>query len=419
MSRAMNLLIVDDYPTNRRLLRAQLEGESHNVLEASNGIEALQLLEVSAVDAIISDILMPNMDGYRLCREIRQDPRFAALPLILYTSTYNSPKDRQLAQTVGADCYLLKPAPTAAILKAIDDAMHGTSSRARDVAQPDENYVLKRYNEALVRKLEDTNTELHHTLDELRGAHEQILAMNRDLEERVRQRTAALDAANRELESFSYSVSHDLRAPLRHVSGFVGLLEQRVASQLDEQNLDLLHRIGKSAKHMAQLVDNLLEFARVDKVKLRIVDVQLDVLARETIAELAVDTQGRDIEWIVHSLPQVRGDANLLRQVFVNLLANAVKYSRTRAHARIEIGCESIEAVGCTIFVRDNGVGFDSRRAGELFGVFKRLHSAKEFEGTGVGLAHAHRIVARHGGRIWAESAADVGATFRFTLPMQ
>jgi CheY-like chemotaxis protein len=178
----MNLLIVDDHATNLRLLRAQLEAEGHSVLEAANGVEALKVLERGQVDAVISDILMPSMDGFRLCLEIRKSDKLHALPFILYTSTYNSPEDRQLAQVVGADRYVVKPAPA----RALFDALHEAANRNRDIAprarpQPDETYVLKQYSEALVQKLEEKNLELQETLKQLRAAHEQILALNRDL----------------------------------------------------------------------------------------------------------------------------------------------------------------------------------------------------------------------------------------------
>ncbi len=414
----MNLLIVDDYAGNRKLLRAQLESEGHAIVEAANGVEALAALEESAFDAVISDILMPNMDGFRLCREIRSSEKHQAMPLVLYTSTYNSPGDRQLADTVGADCYVLKPAPTAVILKAVEDA--STRARSRSYAggpTHDEAYVLKQYNEALVRKLEDTNAELTQTLEALHQAHGQILKMNRELEERVTHRTAALNAVNQELEAFSYSVSHDLRAPLRHISAFAHRVMEARDAPLGACQAEDLARIIASTQYMGQLIEDLLSFSRMGKAQMQLSQVDLNTLGQEAIDRLKPECEGRAIEWIKGALPVVWCDSSLLRQVFINLISNAIKYSRPRAPARIEIGCSQSAQGDPVIFVRDNGVGFDMKYADKLFGVFQRLHRADEFEGTGIGLANAQRIVARHGGRIWAESVQGAGTTVSFSLP--
>jgi signal transduction histidine kinase len=413
----LNLLIVDDYPSNRKLLRAALEAEGHGVVEATNGREALRMLEQELADAVISDVLMPTMDGFRLCQEIRKRATLSGMPLILYTSTYNSPSDRELARSVGADAYILKPAPVGVLLNAVGEAQRQARTRtAPRVPEFDDTEVLERYNAALVRKLESRNTELQQTLASLRSAHENILDLNRNLETRVIQRTSSLDAANRELEAFSYSVSHDLRTPLRHIAAFAQMLEQSSMDRLDENGRNCLRQITTSAAQMDKLIHELLEFARCARSALTLVPLELEPVLDEALAAIAPDAAGRNIEWHRTVLPRVHGDAGLLRQVLVNLLSNAIKYTRTRPAARIEIGHREGRADEAVIFVRDNGVGFDSRRAGELFGVFKRLHSAKEFEGTGVGLAHAHRIISRHGGSMWAEAAVDRGATFYFGL---
>jgi signal transduction histidine kinase len=415
----MNLLIVDDQPTNRKLLRAQLEGEGHRVEEASNGVEALEKLARARFDAVISDILMPSVDGFRLCREIRSSATLdRGMPLVLYTSTYSSAGDRQLAEAVGADGYVIKPAPTAVILAAVEEARRRAAVRAPALAAAlPETEVLKQYSEVLVQKLEARNDQLHAALSRLQGAHEEIVCLNKDLDRRVQERTAALDAANNELEAFSYSVSHDLRAPLRHIDGFAALLAETSAQLLDEEGRRVLQKIRDAAARMHRLIEDLLELSRAGRAELRRAEVDLENLLDEAIHSLQPDLAGRQIEWRRTRLPTALADAGLMRQVFINLLSNALKYSRRRPLALIEIGWREEGAGEIVIYVRDNGVGFDMQHAAHLFGVFRRLHASEEFEGTGIGLASVERIVSRHGGRVWAEAVVDGGATFYFTLP--
>jgi signal transduction histidine kinase len=414
----LKFLIVDDSPRNLKLLRAGLEAEGHQAIEAANGAEALAILDRETPDAVISDILMPSVDGFRLCQEIRKSGKsYSNLPLILYTATYDSPSDRALAVTVGADGYILKPAPVAVLINAVQDALRTATVRPATTPVADEKYVLEHYNAALVRKLEARNSEVQEALTKLQAAHEHIVELNQLLESRVMQRTAALNAANKELEAFSYSISHDLRAPLRRISGFAHLLGESASAQLDDGNREMLQHIIDAAAQMSQLIDALLEFARTSRVDMHFGDVDLDILMDKAIADLQTDLAGRTIEWRRGALPKVRGDAILLHQVVTNILSNAVKYTRARDPAVIEIGTREGRENEVVVFVRDNGVGFDMRHAENLFGVFQRMHRADEFEGTGIGLANAQRIVTRHGGTIWAEATAGSGATFYFSLP--
>lgn len=247
-------------------------------------------------------------------------------------------------------------------------------------------------------------------------AEAEIQQLNRELETRVRQRTLQLEAANKELESFSYSVSHDLRAPLRHVQGYVAMLERATANQLSDKARRYLRTIHDASVEMGQLIDDLLEFSRMGRADLIENRIALDELVQQTVVRASSTAQGRNIEWKIAPLPAVIGDAAMLRQVFANLIGNAVKYSRQRDPAVIEIGPVGNPGDEATIFVRDNGAGFDMKYAHKLFGVFQRLHRADEFEGTGIGLATVRRIIGRHGGRIWAEAAVGAGATFFFTI---
>jgi light-regulated signal transduction histidine kinase (bacteriophytochrome) len=238
----------------------------------------------------------------------------------------------------------------------------------------------------------------------------------RTLNEELGKRTAELEVINKELEAFAYSISHDLRAPLRHMAGFTELLQKNTASILNEKNQRYVRMILESAQRMGSLIDDLLAFSRIGRAETHKTMVSLDQLVEEVVTEARQDTDGRNIVWKVGSLPAWHGDRSMLRLVLVNLISNAVKFTRTRSQAEIEIGCMSREQDQIVVFIRDNGVGFDMKYVNKLFGVFQRLHAPEAFEGTGIGLATVQRIVHRHGGRAWAEGLLDKGATFYFSL---
>jgi PAS domain S-box-containing protein len=245
----------------------------------------------------------------------------------------------------------------------------------------------------------------------------EIHGLNAELEQRVGQRTIELEAANKEMEAFSYSVSHDLRAPLRAVDGFSQAVLDDFGAQLPEEARHYLQTIRGGAQRMGALIDDLLTFSRLSRLPLNKRSVNTNSLVREALDELGFPIDGRKIEMRIDDLPPCLGDAALLKQVWLNLLSNALKYSRPRDAVVIEVGCKRVPGKEENIyFVRDNGTGFDMRYADKLFGVFQRLHRAEEFEGTGVGLAIVQRIVHRHGGRVWAEAAIGQGAAFYFTL---
>jgi PAS domain S-box-containing protein len=253
---------------------------------------------------------------------------------------------------------------------------------------------------------------IYTDIDDIRAQQEEIERLNASL----REKTERQEAANRELEAFSYSVSHDLRAPLRHIAGFGQLLTQRSGAALDDKSRHYLEVIQTSVSRMGALIDDLLAFSRANKVGLTAQRVRAADMVREIRAELEAMRKGPPVEWTIGELPDMRGDPAMLRQVWVNLLSNAIKYSAKNPAPRIEVGFIPAGDAPGAYFVRDNGAGFDMRYADKLFGVFQRLHSAQEYEGTGIGLAMVRRILERHGGRIWAQAAPGEGAVFYFVL---
>ena len=263
-------------------------------------------------------------------------------------------------------------------------------------------------------------SELRHARDHLQVEVERSQHREREisrLNQELAKRAEELQASNKELESFAYSVSHDLRAPLRHVVGFSELLQKQASTLLDDKSRRYIRTILESATRMGNLIDDLLAFSRIGRAETKRTQVNLELIVKEVVAEMRQETRGRAITWKIGSLPVCYGDRSMLKLVIVNLVANAVKFTSMRAQAEIEIGCANVDKQLVEIFVKDNGAGFDMQYVHKLFGVFQRLHLPEQFEGTGIGLAIVQRIVLRHGGTVRAEGAVDGGATFYFSLP--
>jgi PAS domain S-box-containing protein len=259
-------------------------------------------------------------------------------------------------------------------------------------------------------------SKLIQDITEKKQAELDLQESKQNLEIIVEKRTAQLAALNKELEAFSYSVSHDLRAPLRHISGFVELLQRRIAPNLDETSLRYLNNITQTTKHAGDLIDDLLAFSRMGRAEMRYIKTDSNKLLNQVIKETELETKDRHINWQIQELPEVYGDAAMLKLVWENLINNAIKYSQLNSDTKITIGYEN-QLDDIMFFIQDNGVGFDMRYVDKLFGVFQRLHSNAQFEGMGIGLANVRRIIQRHGGKVWAEAIENQGATFYFTLP--
>ena len=257
--------------------------------------------------------------------------------------------------------------------------------------------------------------ETNNDITQRKRGEEEVRQLNQELGKR----TIELEAINKELEAFAYSISHDLRAPLRHMVGFTELLQKNASSVVDDKGRRYMTTILESAKRMGTLIDDLLAFSRIGRAEARESIVNLEELINEVRSEVAQEAEGRNITWKLGPLPNLYGDRSMLKLALVNLLSNAIKFTRPRPQPEVEVGCAEKQNGRIVIFIRDNGVGFDMKYANKLFGVFQRLHRPEEFEGTGIGLATVQRIIRRHGGEVWAEGFVDKGATFFFSVPSQ
>ena len=377
----VNILLVDDQPENLVALEAMLEPLGQRLLRARSGRDALRTLLETQVAVVLLDVRMPEMDGFETAELIRQRERSRDTPIIFLTAADESLAVR--GYSVGAVDYIVKPA--------VPDFVRSKVAVFVELAK--RSNLLARQAELLrARELEAR---------ELADARAMLVA---DLERK-----------NRELESFSYAVSHDLRAPLRRVESFGRALVDSAEGKLDEDGMRFIGRIRESVGQMQELIDALLHLSRVTRAELRRIPVDLSELVVQTAGELRATDPGRAVELVVRPGMIAEGDPRLLRVMFTNLLGNAFKFTAGCDPARIEFGLLRRDGEA-SYFLRDNGVGFDMKYVSRLFGPFQRLHPAEAFPGTGIGLATVQRIVHRHDGRIWAEGSPGEGATFWFTL---
>jgi signal transduction histidine kinase len=415
----MKILIVDDIEANLYLLRSMLESQHYEVMETRNGREALEQARAERPDIIISDILMPVMDGFALCRAWVKDPDLKSIPFVFYTATYTEPKDKEFALSLGAIRFLVKPMPSNEMLQEIAQIARSEGPSVRAVTpQPagveEEKDYYRAYNARLIHKLEDKLVQLEEQNYALQQKDTALRELNQSLEQRVTARTAELERTNKELEAFSYSVSHDLRAPLRVIKGFGEALLEDYADKLDEAGQDYLRRMRAATLQMGELLDAMLSLSRVTQGTVQNEMVDLSALAREIVEVLKMGSPEREVQIQINDTEPVYGDPQLLKIALQNLLWNAWKFTSKKPDSRIEFGFAH-QADKPAFYVRDNGAGFDMRYTQRLFQAFHRLHGS-EYEGTGIGLATVARVIHRHGGEVWAESRVNEGATFYFTV---
>ena len=371
---SLRVLLVEDNGGDARLIQESLseaKGDPFEVEIADRLSAAVERLGQGGIDAVLLDLALPDSEGWGTFDTIKG--KAPAVPVIVLTGLGDEALALKMVKK-GAQDYVAKMELNGGILpRAI-------------------RYAVER-----------------------ERADQQIRKLNEELEQRVRLRTAELEAANKELEAFSYSVSHDLRAPLRHVDGFSRILVESQGDKLDEEGQRYVHEILEATERMTGMIEDLLRLAQIGRQELRLQKTSIRDLIDDVLAGLKREVCERRIEWKVGALPSLECDRGLIKQVLTNLVGNSVKYTRPRDLAVIEIGQTAAEEHP-VIFVRDNGAGFEMKYADKLFGAFQRLHRQDEFEGTGVGLATVQRIIRRHGGRIWAEAEPQKGATFYFTL---
>jgi signal transduction histidine kinase len=390
MKNDFNLLLVEDNEGDERLIR-ELLGEQHlirfNIGLASSLKESESKIPENKFDIILLDLGLPDSSGLETL--IKFKALFPDLATIIILTGLNDTEVGIKAVNSGAQDYIIK-------------------------GQVDSDKLLK----SIIYSYERShlNFELKTQIEARKLAEKEIRKLNDDLESKIQDRTAQLETVNRELEAFSHSVSHDLRAPLRHILGFSEILREEFYDKLPEKARSYLDTITDAAKKMNRLIDDLLNLSRTNRVELKKSPLKMNQVLDEALSELSPQLENRKVEFKISPMPEVSGDYNLLRMVWINLLDNAIKYTRTRETAVISVDCkkEKKELIFC---IRDNGVGFDMNYADKLFGVFQRLHSLDEFEGNGIGLSNVRRIISRHSGRTWAEAEVDKGAAFYFSLP--
>jgi hypothetical protein len=421
MREPVHILIAEDSPTQAQLLRHLLEEEGYSVAAATNGRQALEAARERMPTLIVTDIVMPEMDGYALCRAVKHDERLKDVPVMIVTSLAGI-HDIVMALDCGADNFIRKPYEPQALITRIQYILSNRELRGLrsdrlelglEIFLGGKKHFITSEREQILDLLVASYEQAVQANEELKRRDQVISALNADLQRHA----AHLESANKELAAFSHSVSHDLRSPLVTIDGFTAQL-QKESHALSASGRSNLRRVRESVKRMGQLIDDMLYLSKVTRAELRREPTDLAQIAREVVEELRAHQPTHPVEFVMPDSVPAECDARLLRIALMNLLGNAWKFTGKRGDPRVEFSVDRTrgEPVYC---VQDNGAGFDMAHAARLFTPFERLHAMSDFPGTGIGLATVMRIVERHGGRLWAEAAAGRGASFYFTLPRQ
>lgn len=409
----VSLLLVDDRPENLVALESALEMLGQNLVKVSNGREALRAALNQDFAVVLLDVRLPDVDGFETAGLLRERPRSRHTPIIFLTAVDKDDSQVSKGYSLGAVDYIFKPLDPD-ILRAKVSVFIELYQKKRQIER------LNRSLEERVRQrtveLETANRDLEHQVRERKRAEEEVRQFNAQLEERVQARTAELEAANDELRAFSYSVSHDLRSPLRKIEAFSQLLIDECQDELSPPAPDYLSRIRAASRHMNALIEDMLKLSRVSREQMKRESVNLSTIARDILDEYQQSYPTRQVTTNVEDGLIVNGDEALLRIALENLLSNAWKFTGEKDDGRIEFKAAKLDGEEA-FCISDNGAGFDMNHADKLFQAFQRLHPSHSFPGTGIGLAIVYRIIKRHGGRIVGEGRINEGASFTFTLP--
>jgi len=408
-----SILLLDDVPDNLQVLSDILIREGFLVRPVASAAAAFRTIEARLPDLVLADIKMPGMDGYAFCRQLKAVERTRELPVI-FISALGGTLDKVRAFEAGGVDYITKPFQSGEVVARVRTHL---ALRELRLSLSQLNLELEGRVLARTRELEDSLEALRLEVAERVRAQAQVQRMADELEQRVAERTAQLESANTELEAFSYSVSHDLRAPLRSVDGFSQALLEDCGERLGETGRNYLERIRSSGQRMGRIIDDLLKLSRANRDELCREETDLSGLCARIAADLARARPFPPVQVSIQPGMRVRGDGGLLQVLLENLLGNAWKFTSKCVSPRIQAGETVQPGGGRAFFIRDNGAGFDMAQADRLFRAFHRLHTDAEFQGTGIGLTIVQRIVRRHGGRVWAEAEPGQGAVFFFTLP--
>jgi two-component system, sensor histidine kinase and response regulator len=417
-AQGLHVVVAEDSPTQAELLRQALTEEGYGVTVAANGVKALEAARATKPSVIITDVVMPDMDGYQLCRAVKADASLRDIPVMIVTSL-NQIDDIVMALESGADNFIRKPFDPRALLARLDFLLANRKLRSHSKLQFGIEITLGGRKHLIT-------AEREQILDLLFSSYEEALDANEELRERQREvqslnlqlaaRAVQLEEANEQLRSFSHTVSHDLRSPLASIGGFSSVLLHKYAQALDDKGLRYLAAIRQETERMMRIVEDVLYLANIDRSRVTRTQVDLAAIARETIEALQDGDSERSVRFDCVAHARAYCDERLVRIALANLLGNAWKFTSRREDARIAFHLEQDEKGHPVYVVEDNGAGFDMAYAHRLFKPFERLHRSDEFEGFGVGLATVQRIVALHHGKIRAESAPGQGARFYFSL---